>query len=51
MECDAVWRNRYFCFLARLTSMLLKPWCTIVEEGDTIWPVVDSSEPSEAVKE
>ena len=50
-ECDVVWRNRYFCFLARLASLLLKPLCTMIEHGDTTRPAVDSSEPSEAVKE
>ena len=48
--CDVVLRNRYFCFLARLASLLLKPWCTMIEQGDTTRPAVDSSEPSEAVK-
>ena len=48
--CD-VWRNRYLCFLARLASLLLKPWCTMIEQGDITRPAVDSSEPSEAVKE
>ena len=37
--------------LARLASLLLRPWCTMIEQGDTTWPAVDSSEPSEAVKE
>ena len=48
-ECDVVWRNRYFCFLARLASLLLKPWCTMIEQGDTTHPAVDFSEPSEAM--
>ena len=42
--------NIYF-FLARLASLLLKPWCIMIEQGDTIRPAVDSSEPSEAVRE
>ena len=50
-ECDVAWRNRYFCFLARLASLLLKPWCIMIELGDTTRPEEDSSEPSEAVKE
>ena len=50
-ECDAVWRNRYICFLACLVSSLLKPWSTIIKQNDTTWPTVVSSEPSEAVKE
>ena len=50
-ECDVVWHNQYVCFLARLTSMLLKPWCIMIEQGDTILPAVDSTEPSEAVNE
>ena len=50
-ECDVVWRNRYFCFLARLASLLLKPWCTTIEQGDTTRPAVDFSEPSEVLKE
>ena len=49
-ECDVVWRIRYFCFLARLTSLLLKPWCIMIEQGDTTRPAVVSTEPSEAVK-
>ena len=50
-ECDVVWRNRYFCFLARLAYLHLRPWCIMIEQGDTTQPTVDSSEPSEAVKE
>ena len=50
-ECDVVWRDRYFCFLALLASLLLTPLCTIIEQGDTTQTMVDSSEPSEAVKE
>ena len=33
-------------FFARLASLLLKPWCIMIEQD-----AVDSSEPSEAVKE
>ena len=51
VECDVVWRNRYFCFPARLASLLLKPLCIMVEQGDTTRPAVDPSEQSEAVKE
>ena len=40
-----------FCFLARLASLLPKPWCIMLEQGDTTRPAVDFSEPSEAVKE
>ena len=47
-ECDVVWRNRYFCFLARLASLLLQPWCAMIELCDTTRPAEDSSEPSEA---
>ena len=50
-ECDVVRRNRYFCFHARLASLLLKPWCNMIDQGDTKRPAVDSSEPPEAVKE
>ena len=50
-ECDVVWRNQYFCFLVLLASLLLKPWCIMIELGDSTRPAVDSSEPSEAVKE
>ena len=39
-ECDVVRRNRYFCFLAGLASLLLKPWCTMIELGDTTRPAV-----------
>ena len=49
--CDVVWRNRYFSFLAHLASILLRPWCTIIEQGDTTRPASDSSERSKAVKE
>ena len=48
-ECDVVWRNRYLCFLARLDSLLLKPWCIMIEQGDTTWTAMDPPEPSEAV--
>ena len=34
-----------------LTSLLLKPWSTMIERGDTALPAVVPSEPSEAVKE
>ena len=50
-ECDVVWRNQYFYFLVCLASLLLKPWCIMIEQGDTTRPEVDSSEPSEAVEE
>ena len=50
-ECNVVWRNRYFCFLARLVSILLKSWCIMIEQGDTTRPAVNSSEPLEAVME
>ena len=50
-EYDVVWCNQYFCFLARLASLLLKPWCIMIEQGDTTCPAVDYSEPSEAGKE
>ena len=49
--CDIVWRIRYFCFLARRSSYHLEPWCTMIVQGDTTRPAVDSSELSEAVKE
>ena len=39
-----------FTFL-HVSPLLLKPWCTMIEQGDTTRPAVDSSEPSEAVKE
>ena len=45
-ECDVVWRNRYFGFLARLASLLLKPWCIMIEQGDTTRPAVDSFFPA-----
>ena len=38
-------------FFACLTSLLLKPWCSMIERGGAIQPVVVPSEPSEAVKE
>ena len=38
-------------FLARLASLLLKPWYTMIERGDTTRPTAVSSEPSGAVKE
>ena len=47
-ECDVVWRDRYVCFLIYETS---EPCCTMIEQGDTTRPAVDSSVPSEAVKE
>ena len=50
-ESDVVWRNRYLCLLARLASLLVKPWCIMMEQGDTTQPAVVSSEPSEAVTE
>ena len=50
-ECDVVWRSQHYCFLARLASLLLKPWCIMIEQGDTTRPAVDSAEPSEAVNE
>ena len=50
-ECDVLLGDRYFCFLARLSSILLRPWCTMIEQGDTTRPVVVSTEPSEIVKE
>ena len=50
-EFDVVWRDRYFYFLARLASVFLKPWCTMIEKGDTTRPAVVSTEPSETVKE
>ena len=50
-ECDVVWRSRYFCFHARLASLLLKPLCIMVEQGETTRPALDSSEPSEAMNE
>ena len=48
-ECDVVWRNRYFCLHARLESLLLMSWCTMIELGDITRPAVDSSKPSDAV--
>ena len=50
-ECDVVWHNQYLCFLACLASLPLKPWCTVIEQGDTTRPAVVSFEPPEAVKE
>ena len=50
-ECDVVWQNLYFCFHARFASILLKPWCITIESGVTTLSSVDSSEPSEVVKE
>ena len=50
-ECDVAWRNQYFCSSARFASILLTPWSTMIEQGDTTKSAVDSSEPSEAVKE
>ena len=47
-ECDVVWRNRYFCFLTRFASLLLKTWCTMMDLGDTSRPAMDSSDQSEA---
>ena len=44
-ECDAVWRSRYSCFLACLASLLLKPWCIMIVQGNNTRPAVDSSEP------
>ena len=38
-------------FLALLTSILLKPWCTMIERGDTTRPAVVPSELSEEVEE
>ena len=35
---------------ARLASLFLKPWCTMIEQGATTRTAMDSSEPSEAVK-
>ena len=40
-----------FCFLARASSLLLRPWCIMIERGDTTRYAVSSSEPSEDVKE
>ena len=39
-----------FAFL-HTWPLLLRPWCIMIEQGDTTRPAVDSSEPSEAVKE
>ena len=49
-ECNVVWRYRH-SFLARHTSLLLKPRLSIIERGDTTRLAVVTSEPSEAVKE
>ena len=49
-ECDVVWPSRYF-YVAHLTSLLLKPWCTVMEQGDATWPAVVQRESPEAVKE
>ena len=38
----------YF-FLSRITSLLQKPWCTMIERGLTTRRAVVLSEPSEAV--
>ena len=51
MECDVVWRNQCFFFFAHLAYLLLKQWCTMIEQGDATRPAVDSSEPSVTVKE
>ena len=42
-ECDVVWRNPCICFIAHLASLLLKPWCIMIVQGDSSWPAVDSS--------
>ena len=49
-ECDVVWCNQYFSFIALLASLLLMPWCILIEQGDTTRPAVGYSEPSEDVK-
>ena len=49
-ECDVVWCNQYFSFLALLASLLLMPWCILIEQGDTTRPALGYSEPSEDVK-
>ena len=36
---------------ASYQQQLMKPLCTMIEQGDTTWPAVVPSEPSEAVKE
>ena len=36
---------------ACLASLPLIPWCIMIEQGDTTRSAVDSSVPSEAVKE
>ena len=38
-----------FAFLH--ASLLLKPWCTMIVQGDTTRRAVDSSEPPEAAKD
>ena len=38
-------------FLGMPHLLLLKPWCTMIEQGDTTRPAVVPFEPSEAVKE
>ena len=48
-ECDVDWRDGYFLFLVRLASLLQKPWCTMIEQGDTTRPAVVSIETSETV--
>ena len=40
-----------FAFSARLASLLLRSWCTMIEQGDTMRPALDSYVPSETVKE
>ena len=50
-ECDNVWRSRYFCFHARLATLLLLQLRLMKEQGDATRPAGDSSEPSEALKE
>ena len=48
-EYDVAWRNRFY-LLAHFTSLLLKPWCTMIERDNGTRPAVIPSEPSEAVK-
>ena len=50
-ECDVVWSDRCSSFLARLASLLQKPWCTMIEQGDSTCPAMVSTEPSKTVKE
>ena len=45
-ECDVAWRNRYFALLHE-SPLLQKPWCIMIERGDT----TQLSERTEAVKE